>query len=131
MKAEDPKRPTTYFSNPFAKGLRIISLFLPDHNSLSLKEIAQTLNTDPSSAFRFCNTLVELNYLNKDPRTKLLTLGPKSYSLGLNLVKSFSLRQVIVPIIDDVHEKYGITVDSGILEDDVLIQTYYRAAKDA
>lgn len=131
MKPEEPKHPTSYFSNPFSKGLRILSLFLPDHNSLSLKEIAQTLAIDPSSAFRFCNTLVELKYLNKDPRTKLLTPGPKSYTLGLNLVKSFSLRQVIVPIIDDVHEKYGITVDSGILEDDILVQTYYRAAKDA
>jgi DNA-binding IclR family transcriptional regulator len=131
MKTEETKRPTAYFSNPFSKGLRILSLFLPEHNSLSLKEIAQTLNIDPSSAFRFCNTLVELNYLNKDPRTKLLTPGPKSYSLGLNLVKGFSLRQVIVPIIDEVNKQHGITIDVGILEGDILVQVYYRAAKDA
>ncbi len=131
MKKKQPKRPSLYFSNPFSKGLRILSLFRPERNSLSLKEIAQTLAIDPSSAFRFCNTLVELNFLNKDPRTKLLSPGPKAYALGLNLVKSFSLRQVIMPIIDEVHREFGITVDSGILEGDILVQTYYLAAKDA
>jgi DNA-binding IclR family transcriptional regulator len=131
VKKLEPKRPTLYFSNPFSKGLRILSLFRPERNSLSLKEIAQTLSIDPSSAFRFCNTLVGLNYLNKDPRTKLLSPGPKAYALGLNLVKSFSLRQVIAPIVDDVYERQGITIDSGILEGDILVQVYYRAAKDA
>lgn len=131
MKKVSPKRPSLYFSNPFSKGLKILSLFHPERSSLSLKEIAQTLSIDPSSAFRFCNTLVELNYLNKNPRTKLLSPGPKAYAMGLNLVKSFSLRQVVAPIIDEVYERYGITIDSGILEGDILVQVYYRASKDA
>ena len=131
MKAPAKKNSSVYFSNPFSKGLRILNFFKPEHNSLSLKEIAQALNTDSSSAFRFCNTLVELNYLNKDPRTKLLSPGPKAYVLGLNLVKSFSLRQLIAPLIDEVYTKHGMTIDSAILEGDVLVQVYYRAAKDA
>jgi DNA-binding IclR family transcriptional regulator len=131
LNKSQPKRPSVYFSNPFSKGLKILGLFLPERNRMSLKEISQTLSIDPSSAFRFCNTLVELKYLNKDPRTKLLSPGPKAYALGLNLVKSFSLRQIITPIIDEVYEKHGITIDSGILEGDILVQVYYRAAKDA
>ena len=131
MKKREAKRPSLYFSNPFSKGLRILSLFRPERSSLSLKEISQILDIDPSSAFRFCNTLVALNYLNKDPRTKLLSPGPKAYALGLNLVKSFSLRQVIAPIVDEVYERHGITIDVGILEGDILVQVYYRAAKDA
>lgn len=131
MKKQVPKHPSLYFSNPFSKGLRILSLFKPEHDRLSLKEISQTLDIDSSSAFRFCNTLVELNYLNKDPRTKLLSPGPKAYALGLNLVKSFSLRQVLAPIIDEVYDQYGITIDSGILEGGILVQVYYRAAKNA
>jgi DNA-binding IclR family transcriptional regulator len=131
MKTPTTKAASPYFSNPFSKGLRILSLFRPERNRLSLKEISQSLEIDPSSAFRFCNTLVELNYLNKDPRTKLLSPGPKAYALGLNLVKSFSLRQVVAPIIDEVYERHGITIDSAILEGDILVQVYYRAAKDA
>ena len=131
MNSLRPKRTSLYFSNPFSKGLRILSLFQPERSNLSLKEIAQTLGIDPSSAFRFCNTLVELSYLNKDPRTKLLSPGPKAYTLGLNLVKSFSLRKVIAPVIDEVHERLGITIDAGILDGDILVQVYYRAAKDA
>jgi DNA-binding IclR family transcriptional regulator len=131
MNYPEKGRRATYFSNPFSKGLRILNLFKPEHNSLSLKEIAQALDIDSSSAFRFCNTLVELNYLRKDPRTKLLSPGPKAYVLGLNLVKSFSLRELISPIADEVYGRYGMTIDAGILESDILVQVYYRAAKDA
>jgi DNA-binding IclR family transcriptional regulator len=131
MSQLEPKHTSPYFSNPFSKGLRILGLFQPERSSLSLKEIAQSLGIDPSSAFRFCNTLVELSYLNKDPRTKLLSPGPKAYTLGLNLVKSFSLRQVIAPIVDQVYERLGITIDVGIFDNDILVQVYYRAAKDA
>jgi DNA-binding IclR family transcriptional regulator len=123
--------PTLYFSKPFAKGLKVLGLFSNDRTSLSLKEIAEILDTDGSSAYRFTNTLVELNYLKKDPRSKLLTLGPSAYFLGLNLVKSFSLRQVIRPFMDDVHRKYGITVDAAFLEGDIAVQLYCCHAENA
>src|SRR5512139_2212816 len=97
MKA--PSRP--YFSEPFAKGLKIISLFGPDRKTLSLKEIAESLGANKSSVYRFTNTLVELNYLEKDPQTKLLSLGQRAYLLGLSLVNSFSLLDVVKPFIDE------------------------------
>jgi IclR family pca regulon transcriptional regulator len=122
---------TLYFSKPFAKGLKVLGLFSNERTSLSLKEIAEIMDTDRSSAYRFTNTLVELNYLKKDPRSKLLTLGPSAYFLGLNLVKSFSLRQVIRPFIDDVHHKYGITIDAAFLEGDIAVQLYYCPAENA
>ena len=120
-----------YFSEPFAKGLRIIGLFGPEHKSLSLKEVAESLNSHKSSAYRFTNTLVELGYLKKDPQTKLLSLGQKAYLLGLSLVNSFSLLDVVRPFIDDVRERLNISVDSCVLEGEYLLQLYFRAAKDA
>ena len=127
MKA--PSRP--YFSEPFAKGLRIISLFGPERKTLSLKEIAESLGANKSSVYRFTNTLVALNYLEKNPQTKLLSLGQRAYLLGLSLVNSFSLLDVVKPFIDEVRERLNISVDSCVLEGQFLLQLYFRAAKDA
>lgn len=120
-----------YYSAPFAKGLRILGLFDPEHKSLSLKEISDALKANPSSAFRFTNTLVQLNYLNKDPKKKTLSLGKRAYLLGLSIVNSFSLLDVVKPFIDDVNKRYNISIDSCVLEDRALLQLYFRGAKDS
>jgi IclR family pca regulon transcriptional regulator len=126
------KRPAhPYFSEPFAKGLRVIGLFSPERKTQSLKEIAETLEANKSSVYRFTNTLVELGYLRKDPQTKLLSLGQRAYLMGLSLVNSFSLLDVVKPFIDEVHDRYNISVDSCVLEEQALLQLYFRAAKDA
>jgi IclR family pca regulon transcriptional regulator len=126
------KRPShPYFSEPFAKGLRIIGLFAPERKTLSLKEIAECLKANKSSVYRFTNTLVELGYLKKDPQTKLLSLGQRAYLMGLSLVNSFSLLDVVKPFVDEVHDRYNISVDSCVLEEQALLQLYFRAAKDA
>ncbi len=124
------ENPDRYYSKFFEKGLKVLTLFSPDHDSLNLKGIAAAIDADASSAYRFVNTLVKLNYLRKDPRTKLLTLGPKAYSMGLNLVKSFSLLRIIKPLIDEAYDKHQVTIDSGIMEGDILLKVYQRVARD-
>jgi IclR family pca regulon transcriptional regulator len=119
-----------YFSKPFAKGLRVLDLFTPDRSNLSLTEIAEALETNKSSAFRFVNTLVELEYLKKDPKTKLLTLGSKAYSLGMKLAKSFSTVQIIKPILDETYESLQVTIDSALIEGISLLNLYRREVKD-
>jgi IclR family pca regulon transcriptional regulator len=125
------KRARPYYSEPFSKGLRILGLFDPDHKVMSLKEISDALKANPSSVFRFTNTLVQLGYLDKDPKNKTLSLGKKAYLLGLGIVNSFSLLDVIKPFIDEVNQRYNISVDSCVLEGRALLQLYFRGAKDA
>lgn len=124
------EKASQYFSKPFAKGLRVLDLFTPERSSLSLTEIAEAIGTNKSSAFRFINTLVELEYLKKDPRTKLLTLGSKAYSLGMNLAKSFSVVQIIKPILDEAYESLQVTIDSALIEGLTLLNLYRREVKD-
>jgi IclR family pca regulon transcriptional regulator len=120
-----------YFSEPFAKGLQVLGLFNSARKSLSLKDVAASLGTNPSSAYRFANTLVALKYLSKDPKTRLLSLGQKAYRLGLGLVSSFSLLDIVKPFVDEVNERYNISVDSCVFEEQALLQLYFRGAKDA
>lgn len=109
----------------------MLGLFNFERKSLSLKEVAEGLGTNPSSAYRFANTLVALKYLNKDPKTRLLSLGQKAYRLGLGLMNSFSLLDIVKPFVDEVNERYNISVDSCVFEEQALLQLYFRGAKDA
>jgi len=130
-KAKPRRASEPYFSEPFARGLRVLGLFGPGQKDLSLSEIAAALDSQPGSIYRFTNTLVELGFLRKEPRTKRLSLGQRAYNLGLSLVNSFSLLDVVKPFIDEVHDRFNISIDSCVLEEQALLQLYYSAAKDA
>jgi DNA-binding IclR family transcriptional regulator len=122
--------PSPYFSKSLEKGLKILGLFAAAPNKLGLKEISQMLGSNKSSIYRFVNTLVKLEYINKDPRTKILTLAPKSYLLGLDLSRNYSLLQIIKPFIDEAFNTYGVNVDSAFLRGNMLLKLYQRVAHD-
>jgi len=119
-----------YFSKTIEKGFRILNLFNQDRTSLSLKEISQDIGINKTSAFRFVNTMVKLGYLKKDPRTRLLKLGPEVISLSYSLMGSFDLLQIIKPPIDDIYKAYNITIDCALLDGDKMLLLYQREAKE-
>ncbi|MEN6310143.1 MAG: helix-turn-helix domain-containing protein, partial [Acidobacteriota bacterium] len=126
--ADRPANP--YFSKIIDKGLRILSLFTPETSSLSLKDIALKTRINPTSTFRFVETLIQLGYVKKDPRTKLLKLGPMALALSHNIIKSFDMLQIVKPHIDETFEKLNITIDSAIVDEERLVLLYRREAKD-
>ncbi len=123
-----PQNP--YFSKTIEKGLKILNLFNQNRTSLTLKEISQDVDINKTSAFRFANTLIQLGYLRKDPKTRLLKLGPKALFLSHSLMKSFDLLQIIKPFIDDAYKRYNNTIDSALLDGNTILILYRREAKD-
>ncbi len=119
-----------YFSKVVDKGLRILDLFRPEAVSLSLKQIVESTGINQTSAFRFIDTLVQLGYLQKDPKTKLIKLGPKALSLSLNISASFDLLQIVRPLIDEAYREFNVTIDSAVLDDVSLVRLYRREARD-
>lgn len=124
------KPSNSYFSKTIEKGLSILNLFNQNRTVISLKEISQDIGINRTSAFRFANTFIQLGYLRKDPRTKLLKLGPRSISLSYSLMKSFDLLQIIKPFIDNAYNTYNITIDSALLYGDTILILYRREAKE-
>jgi len=120
-----------YFSKSFEKGIRILNLFNPDRTSLNLKEISQELGLNMTSSFRYVNTLIQLNYLKKEPKTKVLKLGIAALSMGYRLTKSFDPLQTIKPFLDGAHETHNVSVDSALFEIDSVVRLYQREVKGA
>jgi DNA-binding IclR family transcriptional regulator len=119
-----------YFSKIIEKGLRILTLFTPETTSLSLKDITLKTRINPTSTFRFVETLIQLGYLKKDPRTKLIKLGPMALALSHNIIKSFDILQIIKPHIDEAFGRFNVTIDSAIIEEQRIVLLYRREAKD-
>jgi IclR family pca regulon transcriptional regulator len=83
-----------------------------------------------TSAFRFVETFIRLGFLKKDPRTKLIKLGPMALAFSNNVIQSFDMLQIIKPYINEAFEKYNVSIDSGIIESGRLVNLYRREAKD-
>ena len=133
--AKDPRRAGSgpgnpYFSKVIDKGLRILNLFTPETTNLSLKDITLKTHINPTSTFRFVETLIQLGYLKKDSKTKLIKLGPMALALSHNIIKSFDILQIIKPYIDEAFERFNISIDSAIIENQRLVLLYRREAKD-
>ncbi|MGD2272816.1 MAG: IclR family transcriptional regulator, partial [Desulfobacterales bacterium] len=123
-------QPNKYFLSTLEKGLRVLNLFDQDRTILSLNEISKLVGTDKTSAYRLVNTLVQLGYLKKDPRSKLLRLGTQSFCLAQNFLQGFDLIQVIRPAIDDIFDEHNLTIDSALLDGDRLFVIYRRQARN-
>ncbi len=119
-----------YFSTSVEKGLRILCLFNQDRKKMSLMDIAKAIGIGKVSAFRYVNTLIELGYLRREPQTKLLKPGPSAIMLSNNLMQSFDLLEIIRPYIDEAYSTYNISIDSALLESNVLLKLYQRVVKE-
>jgi DNA-binding IclR family transcriptional regulator len=124
------RREGPYFSKIIDKGLRIINLFTPETTSLSLTDIARQTRINPTSTFRFVETLVQLGYLRKDARTKLIKLGPMALALGYNIIKSFDLLQIVKPAVDKAFDRHNVSIDTAVTEHGQLVLLYRREVKD-
>ena len=80
-----------YFSTSLEKGLRVLSLFDTENRSFTQTEISRILSMNMTTTYRFVNTLVELNYLEKDAKTKEVRLGFRSLARTHNYL--IELRQ--------------------------------------
>ncbi len=118
-----------YFSKTIDTGLRILSLFSEGEPKLSRTEISRKNGINMTSNYRFIDTLISLGYLRKDPRTKLVELGPAAFVLGHSFVQNFNIRSIVKPLLDQFYEKYQITIDSAVFYENTLLILYRRMSE--
>jgi len=119
-----------YFSTSLEKGLKILSLFDTETGSLTQTEISRILSLNMTSTYRFVNTLVELGYLEKDAKTKEVRLGIRSLALSTNIIRSSDELRLIKQLVDQVYNRYNITIDVAFVVDDNFMRAYQREAKE-
>ena len=118
------KRPMDYFAKTLEKGMRILNLFDYGHSTWSLTAIAEKIGMNLTSTYRLANTFIEMGYLNKDPKTKLLRLGPMAVAMGNRILRGFDLNRMIEPVVAEIHHKYKVSIEVSLLQSNLMVQIY-------
>ena len=119
-----------YFSKSLEKGLSILALFNRDTPALTQSAVAKTLGLNMTSTYRYINTLVELGYLEKDPKTKEIRPALLSIALCTNLMRATDQLAMIEDVVDRVHRAYNISIDMAFVVNDALVRIYHREAAE-
>ena len=119
-----------YFSKSLEKGLKILALFNGESPVLTQSEIARTLGMNPTSTHRYINTLVELGYLEKDPKTKEIRPSSMCLLFCNNLMRATDHLRMIKEVVDRIHSENNISIDVALVVDDTIVHIYHREAEE-
>ncbi|MDX1613848.1 MAG: IclR family transcriptional regulator [Candidatus Promineifilaceae bacterium] len=114
-------RDTRYFIEALHRGLRVLEAFSEDRSSLSLKEIADSVELDKSTAFRFTYTLEQLGYLERDPESKRYRPGLKALRLGFTALNSLEISQLARPYLKELCDESQETVNLAVRDGSEIV----------
>jgi DNA-binding IclR family transcriptional regulator len=119
-----------YFSKSLEKGLNILALFKKDTPTLTQSEIAKTLGLNMTSTYRYINTLVEMGYLEKDLKTKVIRPSLHCLLMCINLMHVTDNLKMIKEVVDRINRKNNISVDVAFAVNDTLVRIYHKEAEE-
>jgi IclR family pca regulon transcriptional regulator len=108
-------RKSSEFVQSLDRGLAVIRAFGPEHDRLTLSEVARETGLTRAAARRFLLTLVALGYVRTNG--KEFSLGPRVLELGYSYLSGMRLPDVAVPhveaLVAQVQESSSISVLDG------------------
>ncbi len=119
-----------YFSKSLEKGLKILALFNRETSALTQSEIARKLDLNMTSTYRYINTLVELGYLEKDARSKVIRPAILCLPFCNNLLGATDHMHLIKGVIDRVHSEHNISIDTAFVVSDTIVRIYHKSAEE-
>lgn len=119
-----------YFSKSLEKGLKILALFDRGTPVLTQSRIAKTLGLNMTSTYRYINTLEELGYLEKDPKTKEIRPSILCLMFCNNLMQATDRLHLIKTMVDRIHREHNISIDVALVVNDTLRRLYHREAEE-
>ena len=97
------------------KGLNLISLIANHESPLRLEELVKVSGLRKTSCFRILQTLTRAGFVVKDAETGVYRIGPKVISIGLAALEGRGVRQIALPVMREIRQKTGATVNLAIL----------------
>ena len=89
---------------------------LQSHQHLmTLEEITQATGFKKTTCFRLLKTLRTLGVVELSPATKKYQYGPRLAAIGLSALKTMNLRQAALPILQQLRDETGETINLTIL----------------
>lgn len=102
--------------NSVQKAFRVLTAFSRTEPRLTLKQIAEKLAIDKSTAQRFTHTLLVMGYLDKDPATKTLGVTVRMVDLAHIYLTTHPLIAAAMPYLMYLRGETGETINLTVLE---------------
>jgi DNA-binding IclR family transcriptional regulator len=104
-----------YLVPALIRGLKVLSTLSNESSKRTLSEIAASLGTTRSSAYRLLYTLEHLSFVEYDARSKSYTLGPQVLALGYGFLASRDIIDVAMPHLIRLRDRTGWSAHLGEL----------------
>jgi DNA-binding IclR family transcriptional regulator len=121
------KAPSTL--STVGKAFRVLELIAGDNSGYTLTELAKKLNLSMGAVQRLAQTLIALQYLSKEPKTKTLRLTPKIFLFGFAFLSHSEIREIAIPYMRRLNEELDEIVNLGIMISDEEVVYIERVDK--
>ncbi len=102
--------------NSLIRGLEILESFTPSESRLSLQELSSKTGLPKTTVHRFLKTLLTMNYVTFDPRTRMYALAPRVMALGFSVLSGMDLRQTAFPFMEALSRETDQNVNLAVLD---------------
>lgn len=106
-----------YLVKPVYKALQVLIALGDEHRPLTLTEICHLVRLPKTTVFRYLQTLRHCGFVNHDRQADMYHLGARLFELGQLAGQQLRIRDVALPIMADLRERFNETVNLGILDD--------------
>jgi|SRR3990172_967116 len=120
-----------YEVRSLVRGLRILESIERARESLRLTDLANVLGVERATLFRYCATLVALNYLHLDPKTKQYSLGLRARALAYAANAQWPALALIRDFLPDIAAQFRGAASLGILVGDEVLYVERAVAGQA
>jgi len=103
------------FVRSLERGLLVLQALAKESRPLTLSEIARYAHTNNATASRFCYTLSQLGFIQRDPH-KCYHLTPRVLSLGYAAIRGLRWREIAYFYLNALSKEVGETVNLAVLD---------------
>jgi IclR family pca regulon transcriptional regulator len=114
MKVSCENKPRNFIKS-LAKGLAVLQTLSETPHPLSLVEIAQSVGINNVTAMRFCFTLSELGFIQRNGQRRYHPT-PQVLSLGYSVIRRLDWLKVAQYYLDQLSKDIGETVNLSVLD---------------
>lgn len=98
-----------------------VLLALDSENSKSIRELGQELDVSKSTLHRILQTFEYRGLIKQDSNTMKYSLGLMILELGKGLKETNELRKIAYPLMEQLRDKTGETIQLAIQQDDKIV----------
>lgn len=118
-----------YMIKPVRKALEVLSFVADSDHELSLSEICSATKLPKSTVFRYVRTLAADGFLRHDVARDRYGLGSRLWELGQRARSRQSIRQVALPLMEELRDLFDETVNLAILDGTEVVYVELRESR--